>query len=131
MILSGKLIAIIGGAASIAVLGLIAMMLWYRADWIDEKAKREAAERELAIAVKANEENDKTIAILKEWKETSDRLYLELAEKLTAIAAETQATNEAIEKLRQTDATVRDYLTIPIPDELRKLLNGAKDRSGG
>jgi LysB family phage lysis regulatory protein len=107
-----------------AAIGLLALgLLWYRGEALSSAAERQRAEAALAVAIDANEKQAAALQALREEKERSERILADIAAKLAAINQGTAELNEAIGELEVSDAEVRDYLGVPVPDDLKRLLN--------
>lgn len=111
------------GGTLIAGLALALGLMYYRAEAIDARADAVAAEAALVIAVRVNEENQKTIAALQKQRELDNAITERLSNQLADLRGQLTAATEELEELKTNDPTVRDLLDTPVPDALRQLLD--------
>lgn len=107
---------------------LFAAMLWYRGEAIDASAKRATAEAQLSQAMDANKEQSKTIERITALRAQNDKLLVEYTNTLNELQQTTDDVNATIQGLERTNAPVKDYLAIPVPDDLKRVLNGSSRR---
>lgn len=123
-----KLIGFAALAITFAVLAGAA--LWYRGEAIEAAGERDRAKTELATAVAVNASQKAAIERLTAFREMDDKLLVELQDKLSALATQTQRTTDAVRDLETTSADVKAYLSSPVPDDLRRVLNNRTLGSG-
>lgn len=111
------------GGTLLAGLALTAGLLWYRAEAIDARADAAAAEAALAIARQVNEDNVKSLAELQRRADRANAETERLANELNDLRAANQAANEELEELKRNDPTVDEFLRLPVPDALQRLLD--------
>jgi len=83
----------------------------------------ELAEARLAVAEEVNRSNVELIRDLQEQRKRDFDAIQSLLEATQQIREAVNATNSAIRQLGATNEEVRAYLDLPIPDDLRRLLN--------
>jgi hypothetical protein len=113
---AGVVIAIAGGA-----------FLLERGNAIAARAERDAARQQVATLEEANRTNLKTITELQADLVANEALIGLYADQVDALRQQAVDAAAAIRKLAAENATVSDYLSTPIPADLRGLLN---DRPG-
>ncbi|MBK1868271.1 hypothetical protein JHL16_18100 [Aestuariivirga sp. YIM B02566] len=111
---------------------LLIVLLYYRGEAIKAEAERDLLQDKLTIALIQNREKDKTIDLLKSWKEKSDGIQTDLISKIEKLAAESQDIQDEITNLGKTDADAKTWLDTPVPDAVRRVLgkkrgNGKRD----
>jgi len=97
---------------------LLIGLLWYRGNAIDAEAARDKARAELALAVAANEENQKTIDIMAERDRRKDVLLGEIFKQVEAINKNTADAAQGIVDLEKANEDVRKYLGDRVPPSL-------------
>jgi len=83
----------------------------------------ELAAARLAVAEEVNRSNAELIRDLQEQRRRDSDAIQSLLEATQQIREAVNATNSAIRQLGATNEEVRAYLDLPIPDDLRRLLN--------
>ena len=83
----------------------------------------ELAAARLAVAEEVNRSNVELIRDLQEQRRRDSDAIQSLLEATQQIREAVNATNSAIRQLGATNEEVRAYLDLPIPDDLRRLLN--------
>lgn len=89
------------------------------------------SQTKLATIERANASNVAIIRDLEEQRKRDLQALSLLIEKVDTIRSSVLATNAAIRDMERTNEEVRDFLSLPLPDDLRRLLNEAanSDRS--
>lgn len=114
------IVALIGLAA---FLGLGVVALKYRGDAMSASARAAAAESALATAAEVNRQNVAALKEMERRQAMADATTAALASKLAALREENQTAAEEIEELKRNDKTVDDFLRMPVPDALQRLLD--------
>lgn len=114
-----RLYLALGVFIAFLAVGLLAYK--YRGDAIGARAEAARIAGHLQTAVDVNRVQEATIGRMRAQAEADARGAAELAEQLAALNAAMQANNAALADLRKSDATVRDYLDTPVPDDLRRM----------
>ena len=70
-----------------------------------------------------NEQQQKTITSIIELNKKKDQIILEFTDELGTINQNVNEQNDAIGKLSNSNATVKQFLDIIIPDDLKRLHN--------
>lgn len=83
----------------------------------------ELATTRLAVAEEVNRSNAELIRDLQEQRRRDSDAIASLLEATQQIREAVNATNSAIRQLGATNEEVRNYLDLPVPDDLRRLLN--------
>jgi chromosome segregation ATPase len=97
--------------------------LWYRAEFLKAEGRTAQVQAELNVALDANKANAAAIARLKAENEANDILITAMSEQIEKANTQLAEANAAIKELRDKDESVRSYLSQPIPDALKRLLN--------
>ena len=131
----------IWGIVVIAFLAVGGTALWYRGEAIgatalaeSEKAQKQKVEAALAIAVDANEAQQRAIKQMKEQNEREQQILADIAHKLAVNNQLAVAAAKERADLEVNDETVREYFSTPIPAAYERLLNrgrGSPAGSGG
>lgn len=116
-----KLAALLGVGAILAA--STGAALWYRGEAIEAAGARDKAQGELATALAVNATQKAAIDRLTAFRDMDDKLMVELQGQLSELATQTKRTTDAVRELETTSADVKAYLSLPVPDELRGLLN--------
>lgn len=87
------------------------------------KTELELATTRLAVAEEVNRSNAELIRDLQEQRRRDSDAIASLLEATQQIREAVNATNSAIRQLGATNEEVRNYLDLPVPDDLRRLLN--------
>lgn len=117
-------------AAGIAIAIAGGGYLWERGRAIEATAQRDAALVQVAALTEANRANIATIADLKNDLAANEILIDQYADQVDALRQQAADAAAAIRKLAAENATVHDYLSTPIPDDLRGLLNNGSAPAG-
>lgn len=123
-----KLAALLGVGAILAA--STGAALWYRGEAIEAAGARDKAMGELATALAVNASQKAAIDRLTAFRDMDDKLMVELQDKLSQLATQTQRTTDAVRDLETTSADVKAYLSSPVPDDLRRVLNNRTLGSG-
>lgn len=107
----------------IAFLGLAGVAMYYRAEAIQEAAEAAQARADLETALVSNRALEATVGRLRASAEANDKLMAEMADTLDKIGKDIGETNNAIGALKESSDEVRDYLALPVPADLRQLLD--------
>ncbi len=99
----------------------VATALWYRGQAIKADAAAVQLRADLATAANVNKQNQAAITKLQDNLRDSQTLAAELADQVEAIDRELDAANDELNALRESDATVSDYLSQPVPDALKRM----------
>lgn len=111
------------GGILVAFLALGGVMLYYRGEAIDASAKLAMTQDKLNDAMRANEQQQRAIEQIKQWRETDNKTIADLQGRITDIGTKQ---NEQLGKLRDLErqnAETQAYLSTVIPDALGQLLN--------
>jgi LysB family phage lysis regulatory protein len=113
--------AYIALAVLLAFMGLGGVALYYRAEAADaaKEAQQAISDRDTAIA--ANTALQGTVNRLRAAYDRNDKLTAELEQKLADAKVAVLERKDALTALKETDATVLDYLKSPVPLSLRRL----------
>lgn len=103
----------------IALAAAVATALWYRGQAIKADAESVQLRADLATAASVNQQNQATIATLRDDLTVSQALAKDLAEQVEQIDKELDTATDELNALKEADETVRDYLNSPVPDALR------------
>lgn len=115
--------AYIALAVMLAFMTLGGVALYYRAEAADaaKEAQQAISDRDTAIA--ANKAQEATIGRLRASAEANDRILTKMADDIAGIHNAAQETNDEIGKLRDENQEVRDYLGVPVPDSVKRVLD--------
>ena len=113
--------AYIALAVLLAFMGLGGVALYYRAEAADaaKEAQQAISDRDTAIA--ANKAQEATIGRLRVEAARNDKLTAELEQKLAEAKVAVLKRKDDLTALKETDATIFDYLKSPVPLSLRRL----------
>lgn len=115
--------------APYAVIGALAIAaLWYRAEAVSAESKRELATVELQAVKTANDAQAKTIARLTAQRIADDETLAQLSGAITELQSTANETQLAITDLERNSDETKAYMALPIPDDLKRLLNKAPVR---
>lgn len=114
---------IIMGIVALAIAGLTATMFYYRAEAATAAADAAQARANLAVAEDANRAQEETIGRLRASEAANAKAIAEFVDQLEAINKAVADTNESVDNLEKSNATVAEYLRTAVPDDLRKLLD--------
>ena len=117
------MIAYIRFAPYVVIAVLAIVLLWYRGESISAHADAATARKETAQAVEANKAQGETIKRLTERRTADEALLTELGRTVATMNAHTEAMRSEITKLERTNEEIRNYLSMSIPADLRRLLN--------
>lgn len=123
-----RLYALLGAVIAFMGLGLVAYH--YKIEVRDAVVQRDAAVRDRDAAVEVNRQNDMVVAAEHADKERSDKLAADLADELDRANQSALDMATTLSELRSKDATVDDYLKLPVPDALRRLYDHSQTASG-
>ncbi|MBB3705876.1 hypothetical protein [Aminobacter aminovorans] len=112
---------IIAAALAIVFLSVGGLALWYRSNAFAAEAERDRARADLATAVDVNRAQEATIGRMRAQADADAKGAAELAAELAALNDAFRANNAALAELKDKDATVRDYLNTPVPDDVRRM----------
>lgn len=118
----------IAGVILLAFISVVAVAMWYRGMAIAADRDRAQAQAELSTALDVNRVQQETIGRLRAEQARVDDILAGVADQIAGINTKMTESNAAIAALKDDDATVRDYLSQPIPDALRGLLDNASRR---
>jgi len=107
------------------VVALLVAMLWFRGEAIKASADLKALQTSYDTLKAVNADNLQTINRITAMRAADDALLAGLARDVAAINKAAADQTAAIQDLERSNETVRDYLAIPVPDDLRRLLNAA------
>lgn len=93
------------------------------------KTELELATTRLAVAEEVNRSNAELIRDLQVQRRRDSDAIMSLLEATQQIREAVNATNSAIRQLGATNEEVRNYLDLPVPDDLRRLLNDPETRA--
>lgn len=91
----------------------------------------ELATTRLAVAEEVNRSNAELIRDLQEQRRRDSDAIASLLEATQQIREAVNATNAAVRQLGATNEEVRNYLDLPVPDDLRRLLNDPETGAPG
>jgi septal ring factor EnvC (AmiA/AmiB activator) len=116
------LIAMVIASASLAV------TMWFQRERLDRKletaqGKIGALERKVIAVETINREQQGQIENLASLREIDAKALTGLNDDYRELDARDARMHNKLNKLENTNATVRGYLDTPVPDDLRKLLN--------
>lgn len=95
----------------------------FEAEYKRLKTELELTTTRLAVAEGVNRSNAELIRDLQEQRRRDSDAIVSLLETTQQIREAVNATNSAIRQLGATNEEVRNYLDLPVPDDLRRLLN--------
>ncbi|WP_210168923.1 hypothetical protein [Mesorhizobium sp. Root552] len=113
--------AYIALAVLLAFMGLGGVALYYRAEAADAAKEAQQAISDRDKAVEANVALQGTVNRLRAAYDRNDKLTAELEQKLADAKTAVLERKDALTALKETDATVHDYLRTPVPLSLRRL----------
>lgn len=119
----------IAGVVLVAFVSVVSIALWYRGMAIAADRDRAQAQAELSTALDVNRVQQETIGRLRAEQARVDDILAGVADQIAGINTKMTESNAAIAALKDDDATVRDYLSQPIPDALRSLLGNDARRN--
>ena len=122
--MSIRLVLLIGAVA--AFMGLAALAFWYRGNALAATAERDKAIAELHTAIDAKRAQEETIGRLRAEQARVDEILAGVSDQIADINGKLTESNAALAELKDQDETVRDYLSAPIPEPLRRLYDGSK-----
>lgn len=102
---------------------LLVAVLWFRGEAERAYGERDKAQAALSIAVEANHMQQKAIEDLRNFNTLKDSVIDDYVIKLEALAASESQLRSEVRELESASPEVRDYLNMPIPPELSRLLN--------
>jgi phage-related tail protein len=117
-------------AALAAFLAVAGLALWYRAEAATAAADAQQARANLAVAKSVISAQEEAMGRLRASAEQNAKDTAALVDELEAIHKAVADTNESVDNLRESNATVAEYLRSAVPDDLRLLLNGKGDGGG-
>lgn len=122
---------IIAGAVSAAALGYAALQM-HRAGAADAARQSSVQElqgtkAELAQVREANMEAQNTIAAQEAQRIATDVVVTALQDTLRRLTQRTGTLSARLRDLEATNDTVRDYLALPVPERVRRLLQPPSD----
>jgi len=124
------LISRIPGIAWVGVAALaVVAALWFRIQWVENERDTARAERDTAVLIA--EANEATISILQGEAARLDALLILADERERAIRNASRENRQAVEAIADENPDVDDYLSEPIPDALRRLLNASPSDENG
>nr|WMC97963.1 hypothetical protein RAR13_04400 [Aminobacter aminovorans] len=112
---------VIAAVLAVAFLSVGGLALWYRSSAIEAEAERDRARADLATAVDVNRAQEATIGRMRAQADADAKGAAELAAQIAALNEAFRVNNAALADLKDKDATVRDYLNSPVPDDLRRM----------
>lgn len=113
---------LIGAGILVLVLtGMAAAIYKYRGDAIGARAEAARLAGQLQTAIDVNRAQEATIGRMRAQAEADAKGAAELAEELRLLNENVAAINEERRALKDSDATVKEFLDTPIPDALRGL----------
>ena len=113
--------AYIALAVLLAFMGLGGVALYYRAEAADAAKEAQQAIADKDKAVLANVALQGTVIRLRAEAARNDKLTAELEQKLAEAKVAVLERKDALTALKESDATVHDYLRTPVPASLRRL----------
>lgn len=99
------------------------LTLYYRGEAIGAQADRAQAQAALSVALKVNEQNEKTIDRMLTRQRDNDKLLSDIAGQMAFINEAVMETNASITELEKVNDDVRAFMSVGIPDDLRRMLN--------
>lgn len=123
----GLLSKILGGAAVLAF--ALAAVLFFRLSIVEGQRDTARAERDTAISVA--EANEATIQSLLAETERLDALLIRADERERGIREDARRNRQALQSVAGENPDVEDYLSEPVPDALRGLLNASPADADG
>lgn len=121
---------IIFGLIALAFASLTAAMFYYKANAASAQAEAQQARANLAVAKSVISAQEEAMGRLRASAEQNAKDTAALVDELEAIHKAVADTNESVDNLRESNATVAEYLRSAVPDDLRLLLNGKGDGGG-
>jgi len=99
----------------------VAATMWFRIQWVENERDTARAERDLAVTTA--EANQATIDILQGEAARLDALLIRADERERVIRDQARRDRADVERVSNENPDVEDYLSQPVPDALRRLLN--------
>lgn len=112
----------IAGGVVLMIAGLVALVLIQRAKLETAAAQAETAAAALVEAINTNREQSAVIDRLTQQRAIDDRTVAAFNRQLAEIRAETTAAALALETLKEADPDAKAFLSMPVPDSIRRLL---------
>lgn len=106
-----------------AFLGLGAAIQYYRAEMIEANAKAFQLQRDLRIAVDANDSLKASLERARKTNAENERQITELTNEIVSLNETVLREAQEEKELKDANQSVRDYLNTPIPPELWLQLN--------
>ena len=94
-----------------------------------ERDQRVAAEKELSVAIEANEANTKAIQLLNEAQQTNDKAISTLLKDKEDIDHLRRSLNSSIQKLIINNEDFQKWASTRIPDDAVRMFNETSDDS--
>lgn len=124
--------AIAGLLILLVIVGLGAIAYRYKAMASEERGARRVAEINLKAAADENNKLVKHIDDLDAQARINDAIALDLANRLAELHVEQVETEQELSELKAKVPDVKNFLSLPVPVDLRRVLNkaaGIKDRA--
>ncbi len=104
---------------------LLIATLWFRGEAESAAKERDALQTKYDTVKAVNDDQKLTITRITAMRAQDDAILKVLSADVAAINKATADQTAAIQDLERSNVTVRDFLAMPIPDDLRRLLNGS------
>lgn len=124
----GVLLALVAFACIVVSLKLYVDKL--KAERKDAIASEKLALTKLDSVIQTNLQNAQAFNDLVDIRRQDSEVLLHLSARITNIQVSLEKTKQSISQLEQTNAEVKKYLDTPVPDDLRRLLNGPRNQGG-
>lgn len=108
-------------ATLLAFMGLGLVAYHYKTSALEARAEAQQAISDRDTAIAANTALQGTVNRLRAAYDRNDKLTAQLEQKLADAKTAVLERKDALTALKETDATVHDYLKAPVPLSLRRL----------
>jgi LysB family phage lysis regulatory protein len=107
---------------SLVLVSLLGAVQYFQKDAELARSQLEIANDRVKTYRGANEAQRLALAQLAASQAAEEDIARRISERLDAIAAQNLDTSSKLEELSRNNAQIRDYLNVPVPDDVRRLL---------